>query len=258
MGLIHQGITFLHFDETYYAQKELHQFSHEDISLQHLQNTSLYCDDGALEEIRHSLHNRSSKGITYIGSGNYHYVSYVLLEEINEPFTLILFDNHPDLGLKHDQEPVFSCGSWVYYALKDHPFLQQVIIVGATYEDIPNEPHVLLIPFSKINQQTIHLILQHIPTDLIYISIDKDVLRIKDAETNWDQGQMKLETLTKYLTRLLQMKEVFGLDVCGEVRSSYLDLLKPRELERIKKNEKANLSILETCLSVSPHTLFKA
>ena len=50
--------------------------------------------------IKRALNRRKNKGITFIGSGNYHYVSHLLLEEINKPFTLILFDHHTDMNLQ--------------------------------------------------------------------------------------------------------------------------------------------------------------
>ena len=55
-----------------------------------------------------------------------------------------------------------------------------------------------------------------LPTEAVWISIDKDVLRSEDAVTNWDQGQMPLAVLLDALRRLTLGKRIVGMDVCGE------------------------------------------
>lgn len=248
MGLLQQGISILHFDETYYAQKELQKIPHEEIDFQHLEQVHLYCDHHSLAEIGNRLQRRTNKGITFIGSGNYHYVTYVLLQEVAEPFTLILFDHHPDLGMgESEEEPLFSCGSWVYYALRDLPLLQKAVIIGPTYEKLPTHPRATIYPFDGIHNDTIYSILREIPTNQIYISIDKDVLRTKDAITNWDQGKMSIDTLTRQLSYLVKHKDVSGLDVCGEIRFSHAEQLH----QELLKNDQANVQILQSVANVS-------
>ncbi len=36
MSLLHNGLTFLNFDDTYLLQNKLHSYSHEDIDFTHL------------------------------------------------------------------------------------------------------------------------------------------------------------------------------------------------------------------------------
>ncbi len=62
-------------------------------------------------------------------------------------------------------------------------------------------------------------IVRAIPTKHVYISIDKDVLRPQDAQTNWDQGTMSLQMLLIYIDYLFRYKHVLGVDVCGEDRT---------------------------------------
>lgn len=116
------GVTFLNFDHTYASQKQLFHFPHEWIDLTDLSHTNLYCEPASLREIERRIRLRKQKGAVFIGNGNYHYVSYLLIQEIKEPFTLVLFDHHTDVGAGDD--PVISCGSWVSYALK-HPYLKR-------------------------------------------------------------------------------------------------------------------------------------
>jgi hypothetical protein len=62
--------------------------------------------------------------------------------------------------------------------------------------------------FLKIKKQ--------IKTDSIYITFDKDVLLKQDAETNWDQGQMSLETIINIIKLLSENYKIFGIDVTGD------------------------------------------
>ncbi|MGX1983715.1 arginase family enzyme [Thermolongibacillus altinsuensis] len=233
MSLRHSGVTFLNFDGTYLSQKQLLRFPHEWIDVNDLNGTNLYCDNRSLCEIEKRLSKRKTKGITFLGSGNYHYASYLLLKEIREPFTLVLFDHHTDTS-EESLFPFISCGSWVVYVLKHVPLLKHVVIIGSSPSLSPS-PNVTIFPKNNIDYSP-KMIISNISTDCVYISIDKDVLRQEDAITNWDQGSMKLSVLLDYLQEILHRKDVIGVDICGEDRFASA------------KNEEANRKILEVCL----------
>lgn len=55
-----------------------------------------------------------------------------------------------------------------------------------------------------------------LPTEAIWITVDKDVLASEDAATNWDQGGMRLTHLLQALRALAARKRIIGIDVCGE------------------------------------------
>jgi arginase family enzyme len=239
-----EGVTFLNFDGTYFSQKQLLDFPHEWLDFTDLLHTNLYCQPESLREIEKRLNNRTNKGITFIGSGNYHYVSYLLLKEIQEPFTLVLFDYHTDLG--NEEEPLISCGSWVSHALKSIPFLERVIMIGpASVQYHPRYSSKITI-FS--NGYSPKLILSNIQTNAVYISIDKDVLCRNDAVTNWDQGTMNLCDLLTCLEYVLLYNKVVGIDVCGEYPQASANLFDPLCREAVWKNQYANRRILEACL----------
>lgn len=253
MGLLNNGVSIIHFDETYLYQAKLERYSHDNIDLRNMKQVNLYCEETSLKELETVVHNRSKKGITFIGSGNYHYVSYLLVKEILEPFTLILFDHHPDLGNKEDKSLLLSCGSWVSYALKNLPLLQQVVIIGPTSSSLissksSKHPRVVILPYDGSSSYSMSSILSFIPTQKIYISIDKDVLNTAEAVTNWDQGEMEMNTLTNYLEYLMNHKQVIGIDICGELPFSPIRVIQPNYKNNIYKNETANLKILSTCL----------
>lgn len=252
MGLLNKELTFLHFDETYFNQTKLSHYSHEDLDLRQLEHVNLYCEESSLQFLEKTLSNRSRKGITFIGSGNYHYVSYLLLKEISKPFTLVLFDHHPDLGTGHD-ETILSCGSWVAYALKELPLLQKVIIIGPT-ELLPSHTHnprIVIFPIDGSHYYSPKSILSAIHTENVYISIDKDVLNTEEAVTNWDQGMLDTAALMNIMNSILENKQVEGVDICGEAHISPAEAVLPNYQAMIQKNQCANMKILNKCLETS-------
>ena len=108
--------------------------------------TDCYCDDDAIKEINELIDNaeRSSgsinsnsaetaPGIHFFDNGNYHYMSKLWTDRLQEPFTLIVFDHHPDM-----QPPRFggilSCGGWVKEVLDHNKFVQNAISIGVKDE----------------------------------------------------------------------------------------------------------------------------
>ncbi|MGG3692761.1 arginase family protein [Heyndrickxia ginsengihumi] len=259
MGLLNKGITILQFDDIYDQQQKLYQFPHETINLKKLLHVNLYCEEKSLALIKSRLKQRKYKGITFLGNGNYHYVSYLLLQELTKPFSLVLFDNHPDLDINHDAV-MLSCGTWVSYALHNIPMLQKVVIIGPTTikESIQSSELISIFPFNHCQDYSTKLILSTIHTDDIYISIDKDVLNHHDAETNWDQGMMDKATLLNYIKELIRGKTVHGLDICGEPSISPLDYILPQSQKMLHKNEATNTEIIQTCLHDYPHHIIGA
>lgn len=106
--------------------------------------TDCYCDDDAIKEINELIDNAESDienrdnstnapDIHFFDNGNYHYMSKLWTDRVQEPFTLIVFDHHPDM-----QPPRFggilSCGGWVKEVLDNNKFVQNVIIIGVKDE----------------------------------------------------------------------------------------------------------------------------
>ncbi|MBX9685523.1 MAG: arginase family protein [Candidatus Obscuribacterales bacterium] len=93
----------------------------------------------------------------------------------------------------------------------------------------------------------------------VYISIDKDVLDLNDAVTDWDQGQLSLKEMLEIISRVSENARIVGVDVCGERAPEPVHgLLKSfdcgRQFKRKIKNfdlanlvnERTNLEIIKT------------
>ena len=231
--------------------------------------TDCYCDDDAIKEINELIDNaecssgsinsnsaETAPGIHFFDNGNYHYMSKLWTDRLQEPFTLIVFDHHPDM-----QPPRFggilSCGGWVKEVLDHNKFVQNVVIIGVKDELVETVREELLqsgeanildkvsfITESKILNETFAsarmpsngsvlqksailkpVILEptgdriHLSSNIspnIYISIDKDALAHAYAATNWDQGSLSTESLKKIITELAANHKILGIDICGE------------------------------------------
>src|SRR5260370_14679042 len=64
--------------------------------------------------------------LTFLGSGDFHHVSLSLISRLQEPFNLLIIDNHPDWmrGV-----PFMHCGTWVYHAAR-LPLLGRIFHAG--------------------------------------------------------------------------------------------------------------------------------
>lgn len=182
--------------------------------------TNCYCDEDAQTLLRQRMAPYSAAGIHFIDSGNYHYLSKLWIEKLQESFSLVVYDHHSDMQLPRF-EGVLSCGGWIRALLEENQWLQRVYIIGAAasqkvqahgYENrliyIPEEEANLFPQLGKIFSLT--------REKKIYLSIDKDVLAPSEVRMNWDQGSLTMENLKRQLKIILQEAEVIGVDICGE------------------------------------------
>jgi hypothetical protein len=161
--------------------------------------------------------------ITFIGSGDFHHVTLALLRPIQEPFNLMILDNHPDWmrGLSF-----LHCGTWLWHALPLKS-LRRVFLCGgeadfdnayrwlAPWAEI-QAGRLIVIPvhrrftrgrwagvcakpliddgcsFAKSLHECVEPHRQELAVRPLYVSIDKDVLAAEDAAVNWDSGLLRL------------------------------------------------------------------
>lgn len=253
---VNKGISLLNFDGTLQKQSLLRSYPVEWIDFSDLQSCYGYCSMDSLRKIQKRLKERKHKRITLIGNGNYHYVTYVLLSEIREPFSLLLFDHHTDLAPKANI-PYISCGSWVSAAVSKLPLLKHVVIIGVHERNsrqtsaVPD--NVTVITEQEVIRSSAAELVQAIREaagdDPLYISVDKDVLDPENAVTNWDQGSMTLRQLLDVIRLLKRTYPLAGVDICGELPLSPVDLLSGERRRQLKKNEIANKAIIDVLLA---------
>lgn len=211
-----------------------------------------------LDQLQLSLKAGDEPQLCFMGSGDFHHVTALLLENALEKhsgqITVIHFDNHPDWV---NFEGGMHCGSWINRATS-HPKVEKVITIGVCSKDLRNpdwkganlgllsqgllelypyhhspsrvlgdygagasykqkDKHIHWQPISEMGEQAfIKMMLTRIKTKSVYITIDKDVLTRNDAETNWDQGMMRLPFLLQALREIGEHHTIIGADVNGD------------------------------------------
>jgi len=191
--------------------------------------------------------------VTFIGSGDYHHLCTALLRS-EDRITLLHFDNHPDwvrfapayhcgswinrvlrmrrieriitIGPCSDDlaNPQLKGGNVAALAagrLELYPWQRSPSRVWGRIASGPGHRRrgnrlIWRNVGTEDWQAFVAEILDRMPTDGVWITIDKDVLRSEDAVTNWDQGQMPLTALLTALRMIAARKRLVGVDVCGE------------------------------------------
>lgn len=249
--------------------KDIDRFRYIDCS--DIQETDMYCSKNAYEKIWGRIEPYGIQGIHYIDSGNYHYISKIITDHIDEPFGLVMYDHHTDMQMPMVPE-MMSCGDWAGQALSQNKNLRQLVIVGPPESDIEQtlesysgsqSGRLLTFSAEDLHGDLLENKLKLIRTDLpLYISIDKDVLGPEYSETNWSQGDMSIDGLERLLSVFLggqgeeknsdacrndernagdiRHSRILGIDICGEIQT---DIPVPEYLEAEEKNEKVNIEL---------------
>ena len=192
--------------------------------------------------------------VFFYGSGDFHHLTAALLRRVAEPLTVLHFDNHPDwvrfpptyncgswvnralsrrnvmrvitLGpasadlvrpeLKTANLRALSQGRLEVYPWRHEPsrvYLSYPSSPSAKYE----KGYLKWRTLEGLNwPQFVESVVARIPTKAVWITIDKDVLTLEDAVTNWDQGGMPLQHILDALPIVAARRRIVGVDVCGD------------------------------------------
>ena len=160
------------------------------VDLRSLEGTNCYCSPEAAEVIKREISKIPLSTVCWIDTGDYHYVSYFRGCLIDEPFELVLLDNHTD---DFDLSDTLSCGNWVTALRRDNPHC-----------GLDSHPHCGLDP-------------QSLP---VFLSIDLDVLAPSEFRTNWDQGAMTFNDLLDTVGEIAANRRIIAIDICGGLTES--------------------------------------
>ncbi|MEP7242576.1 MAG: hypothetical protein ABI885_02710 [Gammaproteobacteria bacterium] len=207
------------------------------------------CTMGQLKNLRERLAPplRTPPEVAFLGSGDFHHLSYLLIERIarDRPIEVVVLDNHPD-NMRYPFG--VHCGSWVR-RVTQLPQVRHVHVVGITSSDVSakrlwenyltplrrgqltywcigselrwprwvpwhealrsfGDADALLAAFKKHQAHS---------RAALYLSIDKDVLSPSVVRSNWDQGVFREETLHAIIELL--GRRIVACDITGEVSS---------------------------------------
>ena len=171
------------------------------IQMGDIEGTSCYCDDAAAAEIRRRIRPYLGKpGIRWIDSGDYHYMTLFTTETIAEPFSLVLFDNHPD-DIEAEFGGVLSCGGWVGNMRKERTMMKEVVAVGpGGHVPIPEPCYVSYVPCASMTGAR--------------------VVTIPLREKN--QFKLTAQELLDAVGSVIECSDrVLGIDICGALSSAH-------------------------------------
>lgn len=217
-----------------------------------LEGTNCYCSEESAAHIRQAVSSLPLNAVHMIGTGDYHYISLFWLERIQEPFTLVLFDNHPDDQPSAFSPDTLSCGSWVAEARKLPCCIGTYWLTKADCEAAGKNlrcthPTTGFAGGPPVHEATGGHGFSRLPLRLqgqpIYISIDLDVLSREYARTDWDQGTMSLDDLTEAVLELKKSTRIIGVDICGGL--TIQKGASPEDLAINAGTEKALISLFE-------------
>jgi len=206
--MLSDSIRILNFDDSVVKQKRLsQQFCPAIIDLKEIGPASrLWFNEVTSRRIKRFLYPQFKNAITLIGSGDFHHVSSLLIEQFQEPIGVIIFDHHPDWNML---PPRFGCGSWVTNILrKDN--VKKIILLGVSSGDISSFwVQSGNLNFLKGNRVEIYPY-QHGPTvtflknvpDNVSIRIERGIFHNK---IYWDE--LKNRNLRYFIPRLIDRLE---------------------------------------------------
>jgi hypothetical protein len=232
------------------------------ISLEHRQESIRFgCSMAALRALCEEL--PVAPPLVFLGSGDYHHVSYLLIERLRllrRPIQIVVFDNHPD-NMRYPFG--IHCGSWVSHVSR-LPFVTSIHVLGITSSDVEGlhvfENHLRPLRSGRVRYWCVgpdlramrRLGIHHSQSfqstgdlldcfahesrtweESLYLSIDKDVLAPAVVQTNWDQGVMTLEELEQGIDII--RNRVVASDVTGDVSSYHFASLWKRILTRLDR-----------------------
>jgi len=230
------------------------------IDLSHVHGTRYATERDTFDALRDTLA-AVPLDTVLLGSGDFHHHALHGLLRKREPFSLVLFDNHADLG----PSDVITCGAWVEAALAI-PALAAVLLVACEASTLvgvkaPLE-RVAWVPLDndviRGVRTTVSLragglaqALDDLPTRRVHVSIDKDVLHPDDATTGWSHGGMRLEELIGALGEVARRCVIESFDLCGDAPLSPVDRLSPAGIAVMERNTRADRAILDQLLGAS-------
>ena len=249
-SLSSRSIRILDFDSSIYPSQKrlLAKYNHPPYSAKIV--NLLSCGPAArawigksnASKLAESLDPADKNKITLYGSGDFHHISALLIDQFKEDFCVVVFDFHPDLDATF---PKFSCGSWVNIITRKIE-VKKIVVLGPSSEDL-DFPHNLTFNFSHLKDARVKIypfyhkpsitafgrivwenlrdkdinrfmkeLAENLPSKNVYLSIDKDCLMPDYAVTNWEPGVLGLDWLLDALEVLKSEANIVGMDITGD------------------------------------------
>ncbi len=127
-------IRILNFDDAVAEQKIIVDRYHPVIvDLKSLgPSVRLWSNRSHAKQVSAAFRPEHKNALTFLGSGDFHHISSLLIAQFEEPITVIVFDHHPDWDIF---PPKLGCGAWVSRVL-ENPRVVKVLLLGMGSDDL--------------------------------------------------------------------------------------------------------------------------
>jgi arginase family enzyme len=232
----------LNTDNSVTRQDLNHDFEMEVIDLVDIRtNLQFYADRRGQRTFIDRVTGRKAGPVLHLfGSGDFHHLTLMVLEQVASPFLLVVFDNHADCS---PLGPKYHCGNWLYHVSK-LPHCGKILHLGATERPgilsralgtrpLLKKKKLIQLPGSVLSDPDcvdtfIEALSCHNPDRLpVYVSVDKDVLNEEESPGDWDNGVMSMFPMSAMLDHIIRSYPVAGADITGERGGSFYYRYKP-------------------------------
>lgn len=199
------SVRILNFDDSVVRQKRLiERFKPSVIDLTELgPRCRLYSSEKTAKEISARLDSEPRNSITFLGSGDFHHISSLLIDSFCEDISVISFDHHPDWDIL---PPRIGCGSWVTRILNKSN-VRKVILLGVSSGDI--SPSLFRIGnYDSLEDDRVEIYpYQHKPTKVFLKKIPQNLsVNVKRSlfydEIHWQE--LKTKNIAEFFLHVLR------------------------------------------------------
>jgi len=211
--MLNRDIRILDFDSSVINQQNLlRKYPHQIVTLKDLApQARLWMNKRTRNAISERIGGTSRNCVTFLGSGDFHNSSPILLEQFQEPISLIVFDFHPDWDIL---PPRLGCGSWVRIALS-RKNIQKCLLIGVASEDI-SSPWIQSADLGALDNGRLEIYpYMHLPSSVFFRKVPENVSlktkrRFLETKIYWEELRNKnLKDFFSSLIRRLSTKDVY-------------------------------------------------
>lgn len=203
--MLSNKVRILNFDNSLIRQTRLiERYRPDIIDLTAIgRSCRLWANKKTAAAIGAALQPQARHAVTFLGSGDFHHVSQLLVSRFAEPLTLIVFDFHPDWDIL---PPSLGCGSWVSRALERRNF-SKVLLLGISSDDI-SSPAIHTGNLHALQEDRLEIYpCAHKPTRVLFREVpDNSSLKVRRSgiasEITWTELQGR--NMEMFMAGLLQ------------------------------------------------------
>jgi len=162
--MLNKTLRILNFDDSVVKQRGLiRKYQTDTVDLKDIgARARFWMDKKSETDIRGRIRHSAKNSVTFLGSGDFHQVSSILIDELEDPVCVIHFDFHPDWSIFPLRT---SCGGWVTKTLGNRNVLKYIIV--GICSDVPSGFSIQTGNFASLRDDRVEVYpYEHVPSVL--------------------------------------------------------------------------------------------